>query len=136
MTLLLIGEAPGRGDGPALGPGGSTGRRLTELFGRDDYLSVVRAVNLFDPRPERWSRRDARRRAVWLLMNREEERFVLFGRQVARAFNADEVPLFTWARAFKPLAVLPHPSGRCQAWNDPETVAKARTFLADAIERW
>ena len=33
-------------------------------------------------------------------------------------------------RAGRRFLVLPHPSGRCHAWNDPEAAGRARAGLA------
>lgn len=155
MRPLLVGELNPHGIDPRFAlyplPEGSTGHRLcTKVMGlaRGAYLRAFDRANLCTGR---WSMREARDRARLIDAERTaapEVPIVLFGRKVCEAFGVWEEP-FTIARRYRPAAlgvlgdqragqvartyvVLPHPSGRCRAWNDPSAFARARRVLADA----
>lgn len=61
---------------------------------------------------------------------------ILLGRKVCSAFGANYAP-FTVRKAVKcggvNVLVLPHPSGRCRAWNDPESFELARLAIGRFI---
>lgn len=137
---LLIGEAPARttvGARPFTGP---TGRRLAELAALAELRDGFDAVNLLDRWPGRAGRKGsafplalARPAAEALLPRLRRRRVILVGRRVAAAFWLARLPYLTWAHEHGvALAVLPHPSGVCRWWNEPENVAAASAFLREA----
>jgi hypothetical protein len=62
------------------------------------------------------------------------EWFVLLGRKVARAFECQDRTAFSLDPERR-VVLLPHPSGRCLAGNDPENVERARS-LVGSIARY
>ena len=130
MRPLLVGESNPYGRDPyfALWPGpvNSAGWRLChKILGmeRAAYLAAFDRVNLC---AGDWSRAEARRAAERVL--RERRAAVALGARVAdalgveyrRPFRVVELP------GGQRVAVLPHPSGRCRAWNDPDSYRRAR----------
>ena len=141
-------------------PANCAGERLqSKIFGvlRYVYLAMWR-TNLCSPK---WSVKAARERAKVLLAtaNLHEGQkpqpwdvVVCLGTKVAEVVaEAAQVmparPFDTrfWSRFVdeKPgsitmgsghLVFLPHPSGRCRAWNDPATVHKARAAMAEVAK--
>lgn len=60
-------------------------------------------------------------------------RIVLLGAKVSAAFGGLEFNPFTISRASGRIyVVLPHPSGRCRAWNEPGAFERARAVLREA----
>jgi len=135
--LALIGEQPG-GNGPyrpELALTGPTGRNLCAIAGWDwdEYLRADRR-NVFDLRVATWNSSAARKHALDIAMEVQGTRILLLGARVAEAFGVLDVPNYwwTWRRVGYPdllMARIPHPSGRCRAWNDPSERAWARLFL-------
>lgn len=125
--LLVVGEhhSPG-GSGPAFSGGGSSSRRLESLLGAP-VLMVASATNLLDGPP--WDRALAREKA-WAICSSWSGWIVVCGRRAADAFD---VPDFL--RWHGMVGAIPHPSGRCRYWNDPEYVEAAREFLRSALMR-
>lgn len=133
---LVVGMAPGPLTSDRLPmfpwPDGSAGARLLTMSGMplEAYLGRLRRANLCEGR---WRVAEARETADRLIrLYRSPEggpgaRFVLCGRQVARAFELDDAPWFSRALIYGVATVLiPHPSGRCREYNDPANVARAR----------
>jgi hypothetical protein len=127
----VIGEAPGRREGPPLG---GARKRIGDLIGlsEEEMARRFRWENLLDAWPgygpnggSAFPMDAARIRAYFL---REEKypgsRFILLGRRVADAFWFKQ-PWFVWSND---LTVAPHPSGLSRWWNDPENLAAAKTF--------
>lgn len=153
-TIWLVGEhnpysadpryalypAPFRSAGDVL-------RRVILGMRTTDYVGAFRRRNLVEPGGRRiivWPRRQARESAREMLKSvGHRDVLVLLGARVSeafapiagimptwcpgRAFGLDEVA-GTWATAI----VLPHPSGRNRAWNEPVAVARARSILCAA----
>ena len=129
---LLVGESNPYGADPKFAlypaPEGSAGERLCCLiFGmyRKDYLREFERCNLC---ADKWSMAEARWRAAELRTWKGP--LLLFGAKVARAFGFDPFGPFTVADGGKTL-VLPHPSGLCRMWNDPDAVPRARVLVAE-----
>lgn len=145
-TPLLVGE-----DNPHSGdprhalfphPVGCAGQRFAERiagWGTSGQLAAWR-TNLC---VGRWSDQEARARAYQILRDESPpwRVVVLLGRKVARAFRSveyrvcDEAPFSSVVVTTPPfnlltLVYLPHPSGRCRAWNDPGAAQRARALLA------
>lgn len=138
MKPAIVGEAPSmRTSRPFAG---RSGERLAELAGtslealRDRY----RLVNLLGywPGPNASGKgsafpmQEARPAAATL---RLASGSLLCGRRVAAAFGLARAPYLEWLSVDgRQVAVIPHPSGVCRWWNDPENVARARAFLREA----
>ena len=93
------------------------------------YLRAFCRTNLLE-HGERWGARRARERAARVLDAFPAERYVLLGSRVAAAFGLPYAP-FTVTTSYgrehlRHFLVLPHPSGRCRAWNDPRAASAAR----------
>ncbi len=132
MRPLIVGEVNPYGSDPAYAlfplPEGASGYRLRKILGMSDreYLRAFDRANLCTGR---WSAEAARAEAERI---RQEDRpaVVLLGRKVAAAFGyADHVPFSRIGR----FVLLPHPSGRCHAWNDPSSPGRARELIRGAV---
>lgn len=136
---LLVGEC-GHDPDPSLAlwpyPRSASGGRLAAALGLEprEYLARFRRANLC---PEGWSEEAARRAAAVLVESAtDSDVLVLLGVRVARAFGLAAVPVFArWRADFcGPSYVrLPHPSGRCRAWNDPLCAELARSALREYL---
>ena len=126
MTPVLVGELNPYGEEPEYAlypsPEGSAGYRLCcMIFGmrRLDYLRTFERVNLC---VGEWSMRAARARATQLADD-DDNMLVLLGARVASAFDLPYRPFETFG---EDMLVLPHPSGLCRVWNEPDAVLRAR----------
>ncbi len=135
---LLVGEANPFGGGAEWAlfprPTGSSGDRLRRLvFGvtEETYLASFSRANLFpEPPVGRWRAHEASRAAEALA---KPPVVIGLGKKVAAAFGvAGALPV---VRAFNDFVFvgIPHPSGRCHAWSDPETLARCRELLREAL---
>lgn len=132
MKPLLIGESNPYGADPyyALYPSpvGCAGWRLCHTILRmneDDYLEQFERINLC---PSRWSMKVARLRVGDL--SQMPRRQILLGSKVAAAFNVPFVPFEISEDGTR--LVLPHPSGLCRLWSEPNAFDRARK----AVERF
>lgn len=149
MRPLLVGEDNPYGGDPRYAlypePRNCAGDRLCRLvmgLTSREYLARFDRANLC---AERWSVKEAHRRAAVFLDERPEGVFVLLGAKVAAAFERAsgfaiqpspflmkvlevESPL-SLLRGVKRFVFLPHPSGRCRAWNEPGAFDLARSVL-------
>lgn len=139
MRPLLVGEDNPHHSDPRLAlwprPSQYAGGRLCRILGMDErrYLRAFDRVNLCDGA---WDAAEARANAERLLGLGKP--LVLLGSKVCRAFGATFTPetLFT-VRELAPgvnAAVLPHPSGRCRAWNDAGSYQRARDAVASLAD--
>lgn len=131
---LLVGEANPYGGDPDFAlypaPDGCSGHRLCTLIlkmRRADYLREFERVNLC---PYKWYMREARERAADLRTWRGP--LILLGAKVAWAFGFDPFVPFTISDGGKTL-VLPHPSGLCRTWNEPNAFVRARELVAKVV---
>lgn len=159
MRSLLIGERPPpraelRNHSPLYPlPPRCAGARLHVLSGLSigAYLACFDRVNLV-PYPGEiewsvgpWPREEARWCALSLVRggSLRKRRVVLLGARVRDAFDvllrlSVSPKLAEHARWYHDAyndchwGLLPHPSGRSRAWNDPELRAAARVFLREA----
>jgi hypothetical protein len=96
-------------------------------MGRRAYLGSFRRVNLV---VGEWSTEAAREAAARV----RDSRLVLLGSRVCGAFRVPFRPFaafeVSWGRR---ALVLPHPSGRCRLWNDPDNIARARAAVAEFV---
>lgn len=145
--LILVGEAPGGKSGslpgPALDVRGATGKRLSRMMKLtpEEFMALDRR-NLFDTTDEgrAWDRYAAARRAWRMTKTFEDgDRVILLGGRVADAFGLRDYPRFVWM-SINPedplcpvdIAIIPHPSGRNRAYNDPAIYDEATAFLRRA----
>jgi hypothetical protein len=149
MRPLLVGEANPyyvEGDDPnryALYPlpERASGHRLCVKImgftdsrrGMQEYLSSFDRVNVC---AGKWSMKEARGAAQGIRLGAGHERVVLCGQKVCIAFGIPYEPLLLFVdeqrRSDLPpvrFLILPHPSGLCRFWNQPEAFERARAFL-------
>jgi hypothetical protein len=111
-----------------LPPNGSGGRLRRILgLGVEDYLTKFDRINLCS---ESWN--DSEARELARKVRRPGRRLVLLGRRVARIFGLGGLEFFQ--RIEKDGVVfflLPHPSGLCRVWNDPDSSVRARSLLTE-----
>jgi hypothetical protein len=141
MTIraILVGEQnPYRGHPQyALypSPPGCAGARLQEKI-LDVTLSAyltdyVRANLCSGP----WRFDEARAEARSLSVRYPYPPIVLLGVKVAIAFGFPSAPPFSVLSSAilrRPVVVLPHPSGRCRTWHEPDAYERARAALRGA----
>jgi hypothetical protein len=118
-------------------------------FGSSHQLATWR-TNLCSPR---WSAAAARERALALVVTEGVpwRVIVMLGRKVAGAFAKGLEQMYNPPPEFAPFTKtqmlrltghwitfvsLPHPSGRCPAWNDLASAPRARALLAAAAPTW
>jgi len=150
-TILAVGEVSPYGSRPGLAlwcePRRASGDRLRRIMGLTDeqYLEHVARVNLCDG--GRWDAEVARGRfnAVDRASSgrRPFEVVVLLGARVRAALRgpapfeicsvARVVPGDPGAASW--FVGLPHPSGRCRAWNDADAARRARAILGRLAPR-
>lgn len=129
---LLVGEDNPLGGSARNGllpfPRGRAGDRLRRILGLSDreYLRGFERVNLCPAGP--WSAKVARDAADRLHGDHHltGQPLVLLGAKVAAAFG---FAYLQFVEVEPGVLVLPHPSGRCRAWNDPAATHKARRAL-------
>lgn len=136
MRPLLVGEANPYGGDPYYAlfpfPENSAGGRLCHKvlgLSQREYLSRFDRANLC---ATRWRAREARNSAIRIEVERAGFVAVLFGAKVARAFGLPFTPFEPPVKRLMTFVVLPHPSGRCRAWNEPGAFDRARTALRAA----
>lgn len=143
--LIVVGESNPYGADPRYAlydePANSAGGWLRRLVMRLRAVSYHRYTRRFNLCVSGWSQREAAVAAEWVVAReaREGTVIVLLGQKVAGAFGFEGVPPFTanlpgeGERAAHPSAVgyvlLPHPSGRNRAWNEPGSYLRARDLL-------
>jgi uracil-DNA glycosylase len=130
--VIVIGEAPPRtapANHEALS--GASGRRLADLAGLSwaAWLALDRR-NLLPRYYEPWDRALAATAALEVI-SEHPDALLLLGRRVAAAFGITSPPLTrlrdeVWGTD---VLLVPHPSGRCRWWNDPDNAAAARGAL-------
>lgn len=107
-------------------PRHAAGDRLRRIMGLDDVAyAALEKVNLCD---RRWDHKVAAARAREILGG-GPVRVVALGAKVRRAFGGLNAFQMAAREGFSVLG-LPHPSGRCQVWNEPENHQRARAALA------
>lgn len=138
---LIVGELNPYGSDPRYAlfpfPLHATGGRLRKILG----LSLSAYMNGFDKMnlcTGRWSQPEARRKAAEVMLQSRTP-IVLLGRKVAGAFFPAGPPEpFTVAHETRfsvaPVYLIPHPSGMCREWNDPQAIPKVRALLAPLLE--
>lgn len=137
---VLVGEDNPYGGRPANAlypaPAGCAGHRLcTKVFDMDprQYLVAFLRYNLCTGK---WRREEAERRAKGLILLYRENPKILLGAKVAAAFGYNYQPFEVQLKGNIGLGctlILPHPSGRCRAWNDPKSYERARDALEEVL---
>jgi len=142
MNPLLVGEDNPYGKDPRYAlfpyPNNSAGARLARLVlampSRGEYLKRFDRVNLC---ASKWSVPIAREKAREIGLEPGRTHVVLLGSKVATAFGFAFEP-FKVAQsgprhmAMKTYVILPHPSGLCRLWNEPQAFERARAALTEA----
>jgi hypothetical protein len=130
---VLVGESNPYGDDPEMAlfplPRGCSGWRLCHTvlgMTKRDYLDRFERANLVFGN---WSPSSAKFRAALL----RAPKMVLLGSKVSMAFGLEYIPMGRATLGLTPLCqalMIPHPSGRCRAWNDPEVILQVRQAVA------
>lgn len=138
MKPVLVGEQNPYGADPhfALYPLPSTsagGRLCYRILGMRevDYLRSFDRRNLLDTSV--WTKGVARRAAEELEAAHKGAPIIMLGKRVAEAFRLGDLGEFTWVERPYPVIRLPHPSGRCRAWDRPGAIDEARRILRDLL---
>jgi hypothetical protein len=141
MRTLLVGEDNPLSIDPRHAlypfPPNCTGHRLCyRIMGLQgsEYIRLFDRVNLCEGK---WSAPAARTMALKLRHDRRSDdsnpaRFVLLGAKATSAFNLDFVPFYVESGIGERFIILPHPSGRNRAWQEPGAFERARKLLVDA----
>jgi len=108
-------------------PDGCSGHRLCCLIlrmRRKVYIDSFDRVNLV---VGKWAMKSARSAAAHL--RTEHGRIILLGSKVCAAFDIPFKPFSGHEEDGVRFAILPHPSGLCRLWRDPDAGAKARNTV-------
>ena len=143
MTFWLVGEAPNaateRRPDLWLLPDNTgyphTANRLLEIAG----WTIPQYLRVFAHRTNVWARpwsmwiEEGRRRARAIAAEAaNSDGVIVLGARAATAFGLEGSPPFEWAGKY---ACVPHTSGACRVWNDPDVRARGRAFFANLLER-
>jgi len=133
MRPLLVGELNPYGIDPQWAlyplPENASGGRLRKIL----QMSIPQYIGTFDRKNlcyGKWSNPEARAEARVIQASKDHEIIILLGSKVCQAFGVQYKPFERLGRYL----VLPHPSGRCLAWNDPTSAERARRLVQDALE--
>jgi len=121
-TAVLSSAVPGSAGSRLLALailGGLTARQYEEGFERRNLLDT-----------KRWSSGRARASAERMVASLEGREVVVLGREVWRAFSPRSVGYFTWVHHHGATwHLIPHPSGRNLAYNNPDIRRRAADVL-------
>lgn len=120
-------------------PPGCTGYRIWRLLQtlrpdvmRSQYLSGFDRMNMIDGRE--WSDAEARRRVPEVLSRCRGRVVLVLGEGPRRALGLRKELILPQEHEGATWRQLPHPSGRCHWYNDPECAALAASLLRDLYE--
>lgn len=144
--VLVVGEVNPFGANPRLAlfprPRQSSGGRLRTIMGlgEADYFLHLDRANLCDGWWLDWKAAEQISRLMMSIVRPgTPTAVVLLGRRVSDAFGSGLSPAMIgippfWVHYRHDVTVvtLPHPSGRCRAWNNPGMAEKARILLRSA----
>lgn len=154
MKIVLVGMNNPYGADPKYAlypmPATSAGGRLFKMLraasdgdlGMSEYARIFDRINLVSGD---WDRRLAEAKATDLVINGNyaRRRVVLLGQEVKNAFLKTSTIALPESHArwqycsrsgAERWATLPHPSGRCRDWNDPEFMAICNPFFKGLVE--
>jgi len=141
IKVLLIGEQNPYGGDPEFAlwpsPPNCSGWRLCyRILNMDSeqYLDTFDRANLCEGP---WSMPKAREAARGIAAHRRGP-MVLLGAKVCEAFGVAFQPLTVQMSLLGPdrdVCILPHPSGRSLAWNDPTAAERARLLVTQMVKR-
>lgn len=127
-------------------PEQSAGHRLcVKIFGMREsrYLRTFERRNLLH-RQHGWSVGSAKTAAAQILTESDGAPLVLCGVKVANAFGVSPEPFRVLSvvpdlvpQLFKKqttVVVLPHPSGLCRVWNEPNAIVRARAAVRQVLD--
>lgn len=133
LKPVIVGEANPYGGDPYFAmypsPERSSGHRLCRLvleMDEDEYLDRFERVNLCH---REWRIKEARERAKTLI----KRDLILLGSKVCGAFGVPYAPFCHTEHKYGVVVVLPHPSGRCMAWNEFGAFERARDCVLEAL---
>lgn len=143
MKPLLVGEANPYQDNAEDAdhfalypePPNASGGRLCRFVMGLDARTYLRSFDRTDLCFPKWSWLMARRRAAELVAERAPgDVIVLCGAKVAKAFGLPSDPFRVYGlneeHGPMPLRVtIPHPSGLCRVWHEPDAVLRTRALL-------
>ena len=131
---LLVGEANPYDTNPGYAllpfPVNSSGWRLCRKVLEMDYREYLRIFNRTNLCSRNWSVRTARERAE-KIRGEYDGPVILLGAKVCLAFGIPYVPFAIQTSVLgrcRAIGVLPHPSGLCRVWNDPNSKMKAQAL--------
>jgi len=147
MTVLLVGESNPYSTDPRHAlyplPLNAAGGRLARVLGLSprEYLRAFPDRRNLLTGSAKWSAPTARRGADNVLRAAPVGAvLVLLGAKVTAAFGVEYRPALFLPRMAhvgtnvprrRVVLVLPHPSGRCREWNDPQTAERVRSALRE-----
>lgn len=139
MRPLLVGEDNPYSRDPRYAlypePEHSAGGRLCQLIMRLSVKEYIRGFDRVNLCAEKWSMREAKDHADRIMTNAilNNWKVVLLGAKVTEAFKFDFKPFSSLRYLDRvEIVILPHPSGRCRAWNEPGALDRAHDMLVRA----
>jgi uracil-DNA glycosylase len=124
---LLVGEAPNGRETPFSGPSGA---RLARLLRVDPLPALFDVANLLTDDEAAEGAGVALLRARAGALDTRRRVVLVAGRTAADGFGLGDAPFLTWRVVRKAaVMVVPHPSGRCRWWNDPDAERSAERAL-------
>lgn len=104
----------------------------------EDFMRVFpQRTNLFPIPARRWatsgkSQAEAIKRQAATC---EASGVVVVGQEIAAHFGLKSWPFLTWnGDGIRPVAIIPHPSGRSAYWKEPEAKARAARFFQGLLD--
>lgn len=134
---VLVGELNPYGADPRLAlfdePAHSAGGRMRRLI-CGLHPSTYRALSRYNLCVGTWDSSRALAKALHLQRSCRGRLLILLGRKVSASFGLHRVAPFTLVRPDDDtrMLLLPHPSGRCRVWSDPQALLLARGALQRA----
>lgn len=133
MKPLLVGELNPYGSESRYAlfpyPANSTGDRLCKKIMGLTRVQYVRSFNRINLCTGKWDREAAESAAYAIKYDESLETVVLLGAKVCAAFGFPYAPFSIMLSKGKTFVILPHPSGLCRTWNEPDAFARAKRLL-------
>lgn len=138
---ILVGEANPYGGSPEFAlwpdPPNCSGWRLCHRIFNMQTTEYLRAFDRVNLCPHRWSMPMARDRAHHIKATMGGP-LILLGSKVCSGFDIAFQPFTVQTSILGPdreVLILPHPSGRSTAWNDPKNAERARLLVRQMRDR-